>query len=196
MMTPGRRLLTAAVLVIAAVVVLGVVLTHGDGRPTDGALQAPLPHGYSTIARPGDMFTDGFEVLRLSGNQDAVIEDVRLVGARGLELLGARLAPPDRGFGSVQALASWPPRGAFKDVKMVNAMGATITPVKQDRAGWELLLGVKVTGEPDAPLIRDGIQIDYRVGDESYTTYRPAQLVVCTADDQLREDGFCPLPTD
>lgn len=59
---------------------------------TDGPMVIPFDHGWSTTMEPGEVFTDGYEILHLTGDQPATVTDVRLVGADGLRLVSAKIA--------------------------------------------------------------------------------------------------------
>ena len=129
----------------------------------------------------------------MSTPEDAIIDDVRMLGDDGLEIIGVKLAPPPRPLGSSQLINKWPPRqaGSFDADTLVDAQGATIGPaVGDDEMGWELLIGIRVVAEGVHK--RDAIVVDYRVGDRLYSDELPAELVVCT-DKKYERDGFCPF---
>jgi hypothetical protein len=189
----GRQLAVAVAALMAVAAAAFAFTTGGEGgRRSDGPLDPGNPHGWSVTEPAGDTFTDGMELLRLHGDRDAVIEDVRLVGDEGLELVGAKLASPERGIGWIQYRPAFPPANDpdLGDV-LVDAVGATITPLVEDQGGWELLLGIQATGE--GYLVRTGVEVDYRVGKNEYTVLLPAHLAVCTSP-RLERKGACPLP--
>ena len=185
-----HRLLAATALAVVAAALGVAAFADTDSRTDGGPLRAPNPHGWSTSNSVGDVFTDGMEVLHLEGNREAVIEDVRLVGDDGLELVGAKVAGQDRAIGFIQYNADFPPVNDpdLGDPVLIDAIGATVTPYS---GGWELLLGIKATKE--GFLVREGVEIDYRVGGEEYTVFREAWLGVCTSP-RYEVDGDCPLP--
>ena len=193
----SRVAAVAAALVLAAVaIVLVVTVTGGDedilanGRSASGPLQMPNTHGYTTSVKTGDVITDGFEVLHLTGSRKATIDDVRLPDAKGFELLGVKLSSPDRPIGSVQITRNWPPVDPqLPPETITDAIGATITPHDD---GWELLIGMKITGS--GYLIRDGLIIDYTVDGRGYTARFPSQVVVCTDASVENKQGRCPAP--
>jgi hypothetical protein len=59
-------------------------------------MDLPFDHGWSTAIRHSETFTDGYEVLRLKGDQPATVTKVQLTGAGGLEQVGAKIASPAR----------------------------------------------------------------------------------------------------
>lgn len=166
--------------------------TAHSARRTDGPLKVPRPHGGAVTLATGATFTDGFEILSLAGERDAVIDSISLVDSAGFELLGAEVASPDRKTGFVQFVHGWPPVAKeLRGTELVPATGATITPTgSSDGAGWELFVGIRVTG--DGLLTRTGLKIDYTVDGEKFTATFPAELVVCT-DSSYEVNGNCPL---
>lgn len=178
----------AAVLVAAALVWAWSALAAD--RPPGPLAEAPA-HAWAIEAAVDRPFTDGFTVVWLTGDQDAVIESIELEGADdGLELVGAKLAGPDRGYGSVQHFKAWPPKSyrPLDPSSVVDAEGATITP---DQAGWELLLGIKATKE--GYLTREGIRVNYTVDGEKFSRVLPSTLFVCGGDGKVDVDNRCPL---
>lgn len=155
-------------------------------------MDEPQPHSYSIRKSQGDIFTDGFEVMRLSGTRSAVIESVELTGASGLELLGAAVVGPERRLGAVTTFEVWPVTPSLVGAPVVDAIGAEITPVSRDSAGWELLLGLRVTADSTVAS-RAGVRVNYRIDGEHFTVVREAMIHVCTATDQLVH-GRCPTP--
>jgi hypothetical protein len=191
--TSRRRQAAVAVAALAVTAAVAAFTTlPGSGAQGGGPMDPGNPHGWAVTAPVGHPFTDGMEVLRLTGDQPAVIKDVRLVGNEGLELVGAKLASPERGIGWVQYRAEFPPNNdPVLDVDLVDVVGARITPLASDNGGWELLLGIRAT--TDGYLVRTGVEVDYRVGANNYTVLLPAHLAVCTSPAHQR-DGGCPLP--
>jgi len=120
-----------------------------------------------------------------------VIESIELEGADdGLELVGAKVAGPDRSYGAVQHFKTWPPKSyePLESSAVIDAEGATITP---HRAGWELLLGMKATKE--GYLTREGIRVNYTVAGEKLSRVLPATLFVCSSDGKVDRANRCPL---
>lgn len=157
---------------------------------SDGPMGVPNQHGYALSLPVGAEFTDGMELLRLDGGRDAVIEDVQLVGADGLELLGAKVTPPPRGLAAISTFRSWPPRHRLLDeTKFVDAIGATV-PARTSRP-WELLIGLRVTRAGHA--IRRAVAVTYRVGDERHRVEFPAKIKVCAGKSFQTKRGRCPF---
>lgn len=191
-MTSHRRRFAVVVATFIAVVTAAAGFAYaGDERSTDGPMDPGNPHGWAITEPVGDPFTDGMEILRLDAGQDAVIEAIRLVGDPGLELTGAKLASPERGIGWIQYHDRFPPANDSLDVALIDAVGATVTPQAEDQGGWELLLGIRATAE--GYLVREGVEVDYRVGQKEYTVLLPGHLAVCTSPD-FERNGECPLP--
>ncbi len=196
------RMWTAAVVVAVASLVAGATAVHlGRSDPkagsverrADGPMHVPPAHGGAVTLRTGAVFTDGFEILSVAGDEPATIDSVALVDNGGFELLGAKVASPDRRTGFVQFLHGWPPAGPeLKGTRPIDAMGASITPSAAGEPGWELFVGIRVTGT--GVLERTGIKVDYTVAGERFTATLPAQLVVCTSRSQ-EVRGHCPMDT-
>jgi hypothetical protein len=135
-------------------------------------------HGYVVPARAGRVFTDGFDVVRLQGSQNARILKVESIGGTDvLEFLGARLAGPGRRSGATQILSGFPPHDRpLGDVSA--AENAVVEP--QSRTGikgYELLLGYRIRGQDVGA--RTGIRITYEVAGRTYETTVEAGLITC-----------------
>lgn len=173
-----------------------VLLAGCTGAPNaDGPLQVPDPHGMTTAAADvGQVFTDGFEMLVVEGDEPITIRDVSLVGADPqLELVDAVVAAEERTLNFAYDPA-FPP--AEMDLGPLSAAeGMVLYPRSQQRIGtdgftdYELLLGIRIT-EPGV-WKRTGVRILYEVGDREYAWNSPAELIACTKDHS--EDGVsCP----
>lgn len=187
-MFPRKAL--SATLVTVALGSLGCAGVGAAERDPDGPMRKVSPHGSATTLPVQTVFTDGLEVLQLKGEEDATIEGVELIDSEGFELLGAKLAPPDREAGAIQIIDSWPPVDRDLDEStLVEAVGQEVTPIAQDPGGWELLIGLRVVEE--GHLLRSGIRVLYEVDGEDYVLDIPAEFTVCT-DSSYEVDGQCP----
>ncbi|WP_028652750.1 hypothetical protein [Nocardioides halotolerans] len=148
------------------------------------------PQGSSITLPVGKVVTDGVQVLRLSGEYEATIDKVELVGDDGMEFLGAGIAPPPRRSALEQFIFDWPPTKAtqFDPATVVPAEGATIGNETDEPMGWELLLGLKVVDE--GKHTRTAIRITYTVDGEQYRVDLPTELTVCTGP-AYETDGEC-----
>jgi hypothetical protein len=190
---PDRKVLAAAIAAAASAVALAALFMFwqaGDNREEGGPLETVNEHGYSVTVAPGESFTDAMETLTVSGDRPAAIESVELVGGKGLEVLGFSLLRPER-----KVNLSWRPQyppaddtGFLDPTLIIPGEGAVIRP--HVTRGWELLLGLKVTRP--GPLWREGVRINYSVDGKRYSQVLPAQLSVCTSDDQYDAEGRCP----
>ena len=145
----------------------------------EGPLAADVnPHGWAVAVKPRHTFTDGLEILRLTGDEPAVIEDISLVADEGLTLVDSALLGPSRPIGGVQFVNEWPPVND-PDIgkEPLLPLHTPITPITEDPIGWELLLALRA--ERPGRFERAGIKITYTVGGRRYSTLRPAKLAVC-----------------
>lgn len=199
-MTGRRTALVSGVVLVTLILSFGAWRTWGPegrlGNPgvrDDGPMVVPNPHGLSYTQPRGKVFTDGLEILWTTGDEVAVIESVELVGSRGIELVGAMVAPPPRAYGSESIIKSWPPVAdrLFDASTLVDAVGAEIGPGRGSGGyGWELLVGLKAVEE--GVLFRKGIRITYTVDGDRYEAVLPAELTICTGPEhEVR--GRCPF---
>ncbi|HEX3930581.1 MAG TPA: hypothetical protein VHW64_07750 [Nocardioides sp.] len=183
---------------MTALVVAGACLLATRGAnpaevPPIGRSLATVPlHGNDWTLPGGGVVTDGFEVLELAPGQSPVtITSVRLIGARDVRLVGARVAGPhrevyqfagDRGFPSVDGKRSRP------------AVGTTIAEAKR---GWGLLVGLRV-GSSGYPMIV-GVEVRYSVDrGVNHQVYRQVFRggVIFCADRPPSNRGRCRPPND
>lgn len=181
-----RTQVVSVAVAVVVVLVLGLAAWRAWGPPgrlgnpgprTDGPMDVPYAHGWSATKPVGHVFTDAFETLRTTGDEVAVIEEVELVGSRGIEMVGALLAPPPRRYGVEVSIDSWPPvlKSLFDEKTLVPAVGAEIG---SDERGWELLVGLKAVEE--GVVFRKGIRVTYTVDGDLYEAVLPAELTICT----------------
>jgi hypothetical protein len=169
-------------------------LLAGCGGPVEGGPLRDVPeHGHSLTVAEGETFTDALESLVVTGDEPAVLDDVELVDAEGLEVVGYQLIGPERKI-QLDWIPGYPPRPADEEDLDTSLIVPGDTPIQPgETAGWELLLGIKVT-QP-GPLYRGGIRYTYTVDGVQYTKTVPARLKVCTSPEHL-VDGSCPPPKD
>ncbi len=197
-MSAARLAATIGAALVAALVVTGVVWSRQDDDPSAlprGPMVVPLEHGYSLSMARGSTFTDGFEILRLKGDRPAVIESVEITADSGVEMTGAMLAPPPRENAAVQVLKGWPPtHDALDESTFVDAVDATIQPLSREPMGYELLIGLRVTGE--GFLVRQAVTVTYRIEDTRYQVVFPAVISICTGPKYEKPNGQCPFPEE
>lgn len=149
------------------------------------------PHAHAAVIDMfdvGDRFTYGLNTLMIQGNEPAVVTNIEVAGLDpGVRFLGAMLGSPSRRANS-QIIDHWPPRQPAHEVR---PLSTPVTPSSEDRAGWELFIGLEIT-EPGR-FLSDGWLINYRVSGRTYRYVMPARLMICaTADGST--DTKCPMP--
>lgn len=156
---------------------LGSGCSATSGLDPTGPIRVPEAHGHLVRGPAGTVFSDGLEVLRLGGDEPAVIESVRSVGAsETFRFLGAWLAGPDREYASWSQLPGAPPtKRSLGDLEP--AADAVLEP-DPDGLGYELFLGYEVLRD-DVIDTRTRIEVVYRVGDSRHVWTSPAELTYC-----------------
>lgn len=181
---PRRLILIVTAVVtalVAATTAWAYLWTNDDDEwSADGPVRIPNQHGYVVRYKVGEVFTDGYERIKLSGNKPAILERVELVGPGmdHFEVVGVLLAGPHRRVGAVQVydgFSAHPPDPIGRQLgKLVPAEGARLAP---GRVGSALQIGLKVVKPGLA--VRAGVRLYYTVGDERYTAYQPGAIVNC-----------------
>jgi hypothetical protein len=181
----------SGVVALAAATLLGAC----SGEVPPGPLTGTDGHAWAIEAKMGKPFTDGFNVLELSGDQDAVITSVELVDAEGMEIVGAEIAGPDRGYGAVQHFKGFPPNdyAPLDPGAIVSAEGATLSP-GGSVGGYELLIGIRPV--KSGFLERKGVRVNYTVDGEEFSRVLPSKLYVCSGDGKVDLEKRCKPPAD
>jgi len=173
--------------VVAATVAATFILTSCSGAgnqdaslPAGTAIRVPPEHGGVLVVPRAKAFTDGLEVIQVTGHSPIEIVDVGVLGATpGLEFLGARLGFQPNGTVAYQLLDGFPPADK-KFVRIVPAVGATLEPLADSAHPPELLIGMRVNTSGVSS--RKSIYVDYEAEGRRYRAIFPAELVVCSAD--------------
>lgn len=146
----------------------------------DGPVIIPDSHGYLIRFKMGKVFTDGYERIKLSGDQPATLERVELVGPDmdHFKVLGVLLAGPHRRTGAYtnyDGFSAHPTDPIARGFgKLVPAEGARLAAGK---VGSVLQIGLKIVKPGLA--IRAGVRLYYSVDGKKYTAYLPGSIVVC-----------------
>jgi hypothetical protein len=142
------------------------------------------PHVWTYRGAPEPEFSDGFEVLHVLGSQPVTVEAVRSVGGEtALKNLGARIGLPGRKYDFQQLMTGFPPN-AIPASLQVDANGATLMPGDS----YQLIMGYRLV-DMNVQAKRTAIEIDYRIGDDLYTSTILARLNVCPAARSEEECG-------
>ena len=137
-------------------------------------MRLPQKNVYYVRAESGEVITDGFQVILVSGSADIEVDHVELSDdASGFELTGVLYAGGSRQFGSVQLAKGFPPNLPGQG-PLLPVGGATVAP---GRVGIELLIGMRVN-RPGF-LVREGIRVYYTSGGHRYFVDYPSSVVVC-----------------
>jgi hypothetical protein len=170
---------------------VALVATAGCGQKSGpGPIERANPHGWTEAYEPlhqhvGGVLTDGVETITIRGHRPAVLDDVRLVGASGLRIVGVKMTRKGQRGLMVGQILGFPPRWdtlSPRDRKAVNvdavgpALGQTLQPNVDP--SYELYIGMRITRP--GPVHRRGIRIDYHIGGRHYSYYDPADVWICT----------------
>ena len=91
--------------------------------------------------------------------------------------MGVKIADDSRVAGAVQYFDDWPPiNDPDLPSEAIKPLDTEIGPLPASNA--ELLIGMRATRE--GRLVRKGIWVDYRIGDQDYSVYFPGGVTVCT----------------
>jgi hypothetical protein len=153
-----RRARVLAIVAIALVLAAGagyLALRRDSSDPVGTSLKSWPANGASTVVLGGGTVTFGMQTLTLAeGAHPVQVTGLRLLGASGMTLVGARLKGPGRRVYQWLAKPGFPPK---QDSKSVAAIGSYIGEAKR---GWQLLLGVRVSSS-GYPRFH-GIEVRYR----------------------------------
>jgi hypothetical protein len=186
----GALLALAGVAVVAATSAGMLDLsTPVPAVPVGASLVGNPPSGASTPVIGGGKVTFGLQTLTLRrGAAPIELLGIELVDAHGLDVVGARLAGPDRPVYQFVSTARFPPV-QYNPVSSP-AVGTTLGPAKR---GYDLLLGLQVS--PGGYALMHGIRVEYRVSGQTQIQQQtfPTTFVACTERSQLSGKG-CRTP--
>lgn len=181
---PGARrrvvLLAAAIYAVVTVGGCGNAPAHGPEMisGTGPILGQDSRTGYVLLKDTPEVFTDGFAVLALGGDQPATLLKVESLGGEStFEFLGAKLVAPDRELAQQQIMRGWPPKTI--DADTYDPSNFTIQPLKKtyNESGYEILMGYRL--KSDKPAVRTGIRLTYRIGTNTYRAVIPSAFELC-----------------
>jgi len=163
---------------------------HADAAPISGGpLDVGGKQGWAVPAIPGKKFTDGSNILDISGDRPFTVLAVESVGGSpSLRFLGAEVASPHRRYTTTTSFKGWPPSGVHAKA-IDDAAGHVITPQTANWHGqpFELLLGYKVVS-PELG-VRTGIRVTYRVSGTTYQAVLHSILSACPTSQDLEACG-------
>ena len=184
----------------SALAVAALAATAGCGSHTlpSGPIERSDPHGWEMGDFPvGSVVTDGGETVVIRGRQPAVLDDVQLVGAQGLRLVGVKMTKTGQRGLVIMQVRGFPPRWdtlppevrrQVDEQALGPAIGATMQP--KATPAYELYIGMRITRP--GPVTRRGIRIDYHIGDQHYSYVDPASVRICTTTGAYHWRGDCP----
>ena len=152
------------------------VPADGPGEPTertDGPLRVPPWNVYYLYPTAGDVVSDGFQQLLLTGREPVVVDSVEPLGVTGnLEVLEVLYAGARRKAGSIQISPGFPPS---------NPMFGPLLPVADAEVpagglGLELVIGLRVG---DGFAARTGLRVHYHQGGTGFVADLPAGIAFC-----------------
>ena len=140
---------------------------------TDGPLRIPPWNVYYLYPTAGDVVSDGFQQLLLTGREPVVVDSVEQLGVTGkLEVLGVLYAGARRKAGSIQISPGFPPS---------NPMFGPLLPVADAEVpagglGLELVIGLRVG---DGFAARTGLRVHYHQRGTGFVADLPAGIAFC-----------------
>lgn len=188
-MSPRGRIVVAVVTIGIVATFVTVVARH-DAPSTmsvGSSLRASPPHGDAVKQLGGGEFTDGMELLQLTGGVSAIkILRVRLIEPRGTSYLGSKVIGPQRKVFQFFVSRGFPSRFG---VGAKDAVGATIGP---NPRGWELLVGAKASRTGFSSF--KGVEVDYETPDgHRFRQELLGEVLIC-ADRSVLKAGECRPP--
>lgn len=192
---PTRRWLALGllgVLLVAAGVALALVLTRGDDG---GPVLSTDRNALSFPKRADTTFTYGQPIVINTAGQEAVLRRAALASPTpGLTTQSVHVGGPRRTIGTVPDDDRWPPAMARAlDVRPL--AGFRLAPHDQPAGekGVALLFALRAT-RPGRYTAR-GVELEYTVGDHSYTQLVPTAMAVCAGPVHGSwRPRHCPLP--
>lgn len=173
---------------VASVLVLGLGAGVAACSGVDSAAEEGgpdrLPNAsvYEVAFEKGAVFSDGFERVLLTGDRDAVLDRVEILGGDGyFSLEGLMVAGEDRRVGSIQFDPDFPPvrRGLGTLVEGDGARLAT------GPLGSLLIVGMRVTRAGIG--WRSGLRVYYSVDGKDYFQDHPSAVVNCPPGTPAKE---------
>ncbi|MGH9000743.1 MAG: hypothetical protein ACRDY7_15295 [Acidimicrobiia bacterium] len=190
-----KRPVLVFVLVVTAMAATGAVYALRDRPPGNGPLEGALLGTYGQLLEIGAPYSAGHVLLLNDGDEPAVLEHVRLLGATGgIEFLGVRTRPwpgPDDP-GTFIGDVGFPPENFItKPIaeQHVVAVAKQFNVDGDPDDGLELAIGVTAT-RPGVARSR-AVEVTYRVGDTRYREEYPATIYLCAPAEAFPGDT-CP----
>jgi len=146
---------------------------RGPAERTDGPLRLPPWNVYYWYPTPGDVVSDGFQELLLTGQEPVVVDSVEQLGVTGdLEVLGVLYAGARRKAGSIQISPGFPPSNLLFS-PLLPVVGAEVPP---GGLGLEVVIGLRVG---DGFSARTGLRVHYHQGETRFVSDLSAGIAFC-----------------
>jgi hypothetical protein len=148
---------------------------------TDGPLLLSPWNVYYWYPTPGDVVSDGFQELLLTGREPVVVDSVEQLGVTGdLEVLGVLYAGARRKAGSIEISPGFPPSNPMFG-PLLPVVGAEVPP---GGLGLEVVIGLRV-GEGFSA--RTGLRVHYHQGGTRFVSDLSAGIAFCPG---MSRDAF------
>ncbi len=180
----GKRRVVLVAVVVSIAVGGAALAGQWSGRAVHDYDSGPVQTGSETVTslpvEVGQVFTFGGIVLKNTGDQPALVENIRIDPPLdpGMTLVDLKVAGAGRNVGYVGSAAEFPPKRI--PAQAMRPWRGAIVPGRPDDPGWrglEIVMGLKVN-HPGEFGFRH-VVVDYRVGGKQHRVRLSDSFIAC-----------------
>lgn len=189
MVASGRgKTIAASLSALCAIVLSGC----GSAGPGEGSIRPPVATFRHCSYGGSNVDTYGLERLKNTGDHTVKVTYGRPKKASGAEIIGARIAPPDKftlyGIGS---LSGFPPNDIMdhqsldsEGVRIIWEESSNVTDIEIPPGGdYHLFIGVYAADITGEPATIEGVLIGYRENGHDYEVEAPATFILTNKEE-------------